>query len=81
MVAASRAVANTRNPFRLNSRARELPIPPGEHLRYISEAVVGICPKSLVTYPVMSTDLRVSVVSDMFGAEYDKLNQICRFER
>ena len=42
MVAACRAVANTRNPFRLNSRARELPMPPGEHLVFVSGLVCAM---------------------------------------
>lgn len=54
-------------------------MPPGEHLLHISEVVVGICLKS-ATYPVMSTDLRVSVIPDVFELKYDRLSPRTIFE-
>lgn len=67
MFFASRAVANTRKPFRWNSRASALPIPPGEHLVQITKAISGAhrndqnsrCNK-MFGYPVINTDLRSS---------------------
>lgn len=47
----------------------------------MSDAVGDIYPKSRAAYPVMSTDLRMSVIPDMFEVQYYGLKQIYLYSK